>query len=471
MRSHVGAESVAAGTGRSRAAERLVHFAPNFGPHGKGVSEVGVIAAGVQTGGYIKEGFRGLQRDGRTGSFDAAGGLRGRTAGAAGRHLGRQRQSDEKKREDGMQFQWGSLSNGRIWRVYGSRRVRANYHATLSVNGDPGIRQQNTSGNRKSKHMRRLKDGMHHLIPQTRFGIHIARTGDHPVVVDPPLRIHLRFDQQRPIGRDFNVRRRTLHRVHVARCGETCERCVVRFDRRGRGNGAQQAEAEDQKNDRSNGNRRLNAEGAQGVVAVELPAVHKALDEGALRVGALMGERNPQPDRQILRQGSRARSHKGPLHRLPFRKLCTAAGAGIQVSANLLHLQAIHITVEIEGEAFANRCADIVHRVVSFCWRSRACRSVARPRSKRLFTVPIFKFKISAISSYCMPSISRRISTDRKASGTSRKASSTRARVSDWLAHSKGESRWSASESRSEKVSVSSSCEELSISIVTSCLR
>ena len=44
--------------------ERLVHVSADLGAHGRGLVEVGVVAAGVERGGELEERLAGFQRDG-----------------------------------------------------------------------------------------------------------------------------------------------------------------------------------------------------------------------------------------------------------------------------------------------------------------------------------------------------------------------------------------------------------------------
>src|SRR5947209_19686444 len=121
------------------------------------------------------------------------------------------------------------------------------------------------------------------------------------------------------------------------------------------------------------------------------------------------------------------------------------------MTCNLLHLVAAYGAVEIGGERGLDSVTHVVpHRVTPWLRRdpfpdrdtdatgglpdscsvaASRMRSAARPRVRRDFTVPRLVWRISAISSYVNPSISRSTTTVRNASGTPRSAFSTRSRT------------------------------------------
>src|SRR5579871_4388964 len=138
---------------------------------------------------------------------------------------------------------------------------------------------------------------------------------------------------------------------------------------------------------------------------------------------------------QIGRSLRRFQESQRLLHCPKIVKLAFAAIAGRQMIGNLMHLLSADSAIQIVREEGPDLdaisrdhsvTASLDARVVGegaelFTLSAPAATSKARradrPRIKRDFTVPRWMSNISAISSYVNPSISRRMTTFRNASG------------------------------------------------------
>src|SRR5579875_4078623 len=133
-----------------------------------------------------------------------------------------------------------------------------------------------------------------------------------------------------------------------------------------------------------------------------------------------------------VRRGLRRsqRSHR-MLHFAQCSKFAGAMLAGIQMRSNLLHLVPTDGAVKVgrEGVLDASALRGNHHAVDSLfvpktgeaaeeaAFVTSRARRAERPRVNRDLTVPRFVSRISAISSYENPSISRSTTTERNASG------------------------------------------------------
>src|SRR5581483_6882623 len=190
-----------------------------------------------------------------------------------------------------------------------------------------------------------------------------------------------------------------------------------------------------------------------------------AVDPGVAGGCDLVRDCQSQPESKIGRRLLGSETRQNMLrsgHQVIFP---AAINARLQVFADGAHLRTGHRTVEVRRkQRFGLRAvhdATSTSRPPAFKSLSDSgafrpssephsrikginrCFSASLPRVRRDLTVPSDTSVISAISSYDMSSMSRRMTVVRYGSGTLRNSSSTRCCISLWANCSSGDSPWS----------------------------
>src|SRR5271155_2429178 len=329
--------------------------------------------------------------------------------------------------------------------------------SALSLNGYAGEGKHNQSAHRLAKEASRFKDAEEELVFNLRTGADIARARDDCIVVNAPVAIDVSLYHHGVVAIANGGRSSCRVRVEQMRTGGIPQRLIACGSRFRRGDRAdQQPYGTDQQNGAGQACRRLQQERGDRVLPAHLPPRQILFR----RVCLFLRNGYAQPQRHVGGSLRGTKIGKHPLCAAPALELHRALPARLQMCSHALHGNSGQRSVKVFRKLSANAAA-FAHWA-SFTMQATAdtgCRVApagrfaaasakgarraliwARPRIRRDFTVPNCTFRISAISSYASPSISRRIRTDRNGSEISRSSASTRARISACAARSNGDS-------------------------------